>query len=286
MAEVQLRLAAWYAAHHRLLPWREATVSPWGVLVSEIMLQQTPAARVEPAWRRWLERWPTPADLATAPIDEVLRAWDRLGYPRRALRLRSAAQAIAQSHGGEVPDSETALLALPGIGRYTAAAVLAFAFGRRSLVLDVNIRRVLARLDGGLEHPAAHETAAERRAAWAWVPDSDAEAALWSASAMELGATICTARSPKCDQCPVSAHCAWLAAGRPAWTGKERVAQAWEGTDRQCRGKIMAALRAANSPVRLTDIAWPDPDQLARCSSTLVKDGLAVHAAEGLRLPV
>ncbi len=282
---VRHELAAWFAAGHRPLPWRGADVTPWGVLVSEIMLQQTPASRVEPRWRDWLTRWPTPAALAAAPVDEVLRAWDRLGYPRRALRLRDAAAAIVARHDGQVPDDEAALLALPGIGRYTAAAVLAFAFGRRSLVLDVNIRRVLARIETGVEHPAAHETAAERAAAWEWVPDDDAEAALWSASAMEMGAVICTSRAPRCEACPVARHCAWLAAGRPEWDGAPRVAQAWEGTDRQCRGRIMAVLRAAHGPVPLTDVAWPDPDQLIRCADSLVADRLAARAAAGLTLP-
>lgn len=146
-------LGAWFAAEARPLPWRAADTTPWGVLVSEIMLQQTPASRVETPWREWLLRWPTPGDLASAPVDEVLRAWGRLGYPRRALRLRQSATAIVERHGGVVPEDEAALLALPGIGRYTAAAVLAFAFGRRSLVLDVNIRRVLARYHRGVEHP-------------------------------------------------------------------------------------------------------------------------------------
>lgn len=278
-------LGAWFAAEARPLPWRAADTTPWGVLVSEIMLQQTPASRVEAPWREWMTRWPTPGDLAAAPVDEVLRAWGRLGYPRRALRLRQSATAIVERHGGVVPEDEAALLALPGIGRYTAAAVLAFAFGRRSLVLDVNIRRVLARYHRGVEHPAAHETAAERREALAFVPDRDADAALWSASAMELGAVVCTARSPRCGDCPVSEGCAWLAAGRPAWQGPARVAQAWEGTDRQCRGRIMAALRATEAAVPLVDIAWPDEAQLRRAASGLVTDGLARQTPEGLRLP-
>lgn len=282
---VRSAVVAWFAEHARPLPWRGEATTPWGVLVSEIMLQQTPAARVEGPWRDWMRRWPTPRDLAEAPVDEVLRAWGRLGYPRRALRLRAAAAEIVDLHGGAVPDDESALRALPGVGAYTAAAVRAFAFGRRSLVLDVNVRRVLARVADGVEHPARHETAAERRAALQWVPDGDAEAAAWSAAAMELGATVCTARSPDCGACPVALQCAWLAAGRPAWQGPARVAQPWEGTDRQCRGRIMGILRGSHEPVPVAEVAWSDGDQLARCVVSLVADGLAVATPSGLSLP-
>lgn len=285
IADVQASVAAWFAADHRDLPWRYPDVSPWGILLSEIMLQQTPAARVIGPWLAWIEAWPTPADLAVAPTDAVLRAWGRLGYPRRALRLKQMAAAIVERHGGEVPDDEAALLALPGIGRYTAAAVMAFAFGRRSLVLDVNIRRLLARLDGGVEHPARTETVGERRRAWRWVPESDGDAVVWSVAAMELGATVCTARNPACGRCPVSEHCAWLAAGQPAWGGPERVAQAWEGTDRQIRGRIMAALRSADAPVAVESVEWADVEQRARAAASLVADGLAVGVADGLTLP-
>ncbi len=283
--EVHATLAAWFAARARDLPWRAPDTTAWGVLVSEIMLQQTPASRVAGPWRAWLARWPTPSDLAAADTGDVLRAWGSLGYPRRALRLQKCAVAISTEHGGEVPDDELALLALPGIGSYTAAAVRAFAFGRRSLVLDVNIRRVLARFDGGVEHPARSETAAERRRAWRWVPEGDRDAATWSAAAMELGATICTARSPRCGDCPVAQHCAWLATGKPAWDGPARVAQAWDGTDRQCRGRIMAALRAATSPVALTDIVWADENQRQRCGTALVADGLAQSNGDRFHLP-
>lgn len=284
MVEVQAAFAEWYAANARPLPWRAAGTTPWGVLVSEIMAQQTPVSRVVVPWQEWLERWPTPRDLATAPTADVLRAWGRLGYPRRALRLQDAARCIADEHGNQVPCDEDALLALPGIGRYTAAAVLAFAFGRRSLVLDTNVRRVLARLDAGNEFPPASETAAERARAASWVPDEDADAALWSVSVMELGALVCTARQPSCEACPVAGHCAWLRAGRPAWDGPARVAQAWEGTDRQCRGRIMAALRASEEPVMLIDIQWPDEAQRERCASALVVDGLAHRSAGALSL--
>lgn len=283
--DVRATLFAWFAGCARDLPWRTPGTTPWGVLVSEIMLQQTPASRVVAPWRAWLDRWPTPGALAAADTSDVLRAWGSLGYPRRALRLQQCAVAISQRHGDQVPDDEDALLALPGIGRYTAAAVRAFAFGRRSLVLDVNIRRVLARIDGGVEHPTRSETAAERRRAWDWVPETDRDAATWSAAAMELGATICTARTPRCDECPIAQHCAWLRAGKPVWTGPARVAQAWDGTDRQCRGRIMSALRAAPGPVRLADVVWADDDQLLSCAASLVDDGLAQHVGGGLTLP-
>lgn len=283
---VQVELATWFAQNARDLPWRDPRTTPWGVLVSEIMLQQTPAARVAAQWQRWMQRWPTPADVAAASTAEVLKQWDRLGYPRRALRLKQAAEAIVADHGGVVPDDEAALLALPGIGDYTAAAVMAFAFGKRSLVLDVNIRRVLARLADGLAQPAAAPTAAERARAWQWVPDGDADAAVWSAAVMELGAVVCTARNPRCQMCPVAHQCAWLRAGKPEAELAPRRTQAWEGTDRQCRGRIMATLRAATRPVALADIAWPDAVQLETCADSLVADGLAVRVDGGLRLPV
>ena len=285
IADVQAEVSSWFANSARDLPWRSPDTSAWGVLVSEIMLQQTPAARVAGPWQAWMDRWPAPGDLAEAGTDEVLRAWGRLGYPRRALRLQQSARAIVHSHAGDVPEDEDALLALPGVGRYTAAAVRAFAFGRRSLVLDVNIRRVLARIDGGVEHPTRTETAAERHRAWLWVPEGDADAATWSASAMELGATICTARSPRCDECPVAQHCTWVALGRPAWEGPERVSQSWDGTDRQCRGRIMAALRDSRTPVPLADIVWADDAQRRRCADSLVADGLAEVFPTGLVLP-
>ena len=276
-AGVRDDVVAWFATHARDLPWRAADRTPWGVLVSEVMLQQTPVVRVEPAWRAWMERWPTPADLAAAPTGDVLRAWDRLGYPRRALRLQECARAVVERHGGDLPDDEAALLALPGVGPYTAAAVRAFAFGRRSVVLDTNVRRVLARVAAGEALPAPTQTAAETRLAASWVPDDDAAAALWSAASMELGALVCTARSPRCDACPVADRCRWLAAGRPSDVhAHRRRTQAWTGTDRQARGRVMALLRDAPGPVPrpAVDAVWPDAAQLSRCLDGLVADGL------------
>ncbi len=281
---IQRCVIEWFAVNARLLPWRDASVTPWGVLVSEIMSQQTPVARVEAPWREWMRRWPSPADLAEASSAEVLRAWGRLGYPRRALRLAETARILAAEHDNRVPNDEVTLLGLPGVGSYTAAAVVAFAYRRRSLVLDTNIRRVLARIDGGQESVPRSETAFERARAAAWLPDDDADCAAWSEAVMELGALVCTAKTPRCETCPVREACAWMASGRPAWEGTPRTGQAWEGTDRQCRGRIMAALRANDRPVPLVDIAWPDSEQVARCAASLVEDGLAHRVGDGLRL--
>lgn len=283
--DAYVRVTSWFAQHSRPLPWREQGTTAWGVLVSEVMSQQTPVARVAPMWRDWMARWPTPADLAAASTADVLREWGTLGYPRRALRLQQAASVLAEHHGNEVPADDAELMALPGVGRYTAAAVMAFAHRRRSLVLDTNIRRVLARHVGGVEFPARSETAAERASARALVPDDDAEAALWSVSIMELGALVCTAKAPRCDQCPLAGDCAWLKAGRPAWDGPERTGQAWKGTDRQCRGRVMATLRSASSSVAMADLVWADRAQLERCVRTLVEDGLAHQAGREISLP-
>lgn len=276
-------VVGWFAGAARDLPWRHPDRTPWGVLVSEVMLQQTPVVRVEPAWREWLERWPTPADLAAAPTADVLRAWGRLGYPRRALRLQECARTVVERHAGRLPTTEEELRALPGVGEYTAAAVLAFAHGRRSVVVDTNVRRVLARALGGTALPAPSYTAAERARAAALVPDDDADAARWAAASMELGALVCTARSPRCDACPVRTACAWRLAGSPPDEhAPRRRTQAWHGTDRQARGRVMAALRAATGPVEraLLDEGWPDPAQLTRCLAGLVEDGL-VEQVEG-----
>ena len=282
-------LGRWFEENARALPWRSPDCTPWGVLVSEVMSQQTPVARVAPVWLDWMERWPTPTDFAQAPTAEVLRAWGSLGYPRRALRLHECARTIVERHDGEVPESTDDLLALPGIGTYTAAAVQAFAFGRRSVVLDTNIRRVLTRVLGGEALPPPSLTAAEMSRAAAVVPADDASAALWAAASMELGAVVCTARAPRCDDCPVAALCAWRAAGYPADPhASRRRTQAWTGTDRQARGTIMAALRTAHAPVpaAVIDQVWPDPAQLDRCLTSLVADGLIARTGQHYHLPV
>src|SRR3984885_7686291 len=226
----------WFSRHARDLPWRGPGATPWSVLVSEIMLQQTPVARVVPAHQSWLARWPTPAALAAEPAGEAIRQWGRLGYPRRALRLHETATIVTARHGGIVPDDVDALLALPGIGSYTAAAVASFAFGQRHAVLDTNVRRVLARLVSGQPRPRSTPSLAERRMAETLLPAEPAVAARWSVAVMELGALVCTAASPSCADCPVAADCAWLAAGRPFDAAGRRRSQQYEGTDRQCRG--------------------------------------------------
>ena len=272
----------WYDDHARDLPWRGAAATPWSVMVSEFMLQQTPVARVLPVHAVWLERWPTPAALAADSTGEAVRMWGRLGYPRRALRLHAAATAIVERHDGEVPPGYDDLLALPGVGDYTAAAIASFAFGRRHVVLDTNVRRVLARAVDGTELPAPAPTRRERDMAAALLPDDDATAATWAVATMELGALVCTARQPRCEACPVAASCAWRAAGFPAYDGPPRRGQAWAGTDRQCRGRILALAREAESvgAAQVEDV-WPQAEQRERCLAGLVADGLLTQVTPG-----
>ncbi|MCL3863093.1 A/G-specific adenine glycosylase [Actinotalea sp. K2] len=273
-------VVAWFAQNARPLPWRDPHCSPWGVLVSEVMLQQTPVVRVEPRWREWMALWPTPADLAAAGTAEVLRAWDRLGYPRRALRLHQCARVVVDRHDGELPTAEADLLALPGVGTYTAAAVTAFAHGRRAVVVDTNVRRVLARALTGTALPAPSLTAAEMRAAGSVVPAGDLASTRWNAAVMELGALVCTARSPRCGVCPIADACAWRLAGMPADAhAHRRRRQTWAGTDRQVRGRVMALLRSADHPlpVHLLEEVSADAEQRERALAGLVRDGLVVR---------
>jgi A/G-specific adenine glycosylase len=273
----------WYDAHARDLPWRRPDCSPWGVLVSEVMLQQTPVARVEPAWRAWLERWPTPASLAAASPGDAVRQWGRLGYPRRALRLHQAAVQIVERHDGQVPHELPDLRRLPGVGTYTAAAVASFAFGQRHAVLDTNVRRVLIRVRNGHEFPQRSPTVAEQRAAERLVPPDPATAARWAVASMELGALVCTARSPRCDSCPLVTQCAWRLAGRPPYDGPARRAQPYDGTDRQVRGRLLAVLRSQPEPVArgALDGAWPAVTQRERALDGLVADGLVEPLSDG-----
>ena len=279
----------WYLEHKRDLPWRRPEAGAWGVLVSEFMLQQTPVNRVLPLYEAWLERWPKPGDLAAEPSGEAVRAWGRLGYPRRALRLHAAAVAITECHGGVVPAGYEDLRALPGVGDYTAAAVASFAYGRRHAVLDTNVRRVLARAYSGEQYPATSVSAAERALAERLLPEEPSAAAAWAAASMELGALICVSKSPRCDTCPVSALCAWRAAGSPEHTGPARKGQSYAGTDRQCRGALLAVLRAADAPVEAEALfaAWTtDEEQRGRALRSLLEDGLAVRTAGNqYRLP-
>ncbi|HSA49359.1 MAG TPA: A/G-specific adenine glycosylase [Yinghuangia sp.] len=278
----------WYAENARDLPWRTADATPWAVMVSEFMLQQTPVNRVLPMYQTWLARWPTPTDLADAEPGEAVRAWGRLGYPRRALRLHAAATAIRDRHRGQVPRDHDKLLALPGVGEYTAAAVASFAFRQRHAVLDTNVRRVFARTISGVEYPPQSTTAAERRTATDAMPLDAATAATWAVAVMELGALVCTARTPRCGDCPVSALCAWRLAGKPAYDGPPRRGQTYAGTDRQCRGRLLAVLRESENPVEQAalDKVWEDPVQRARALDGLVADGLVEPLADGVyRLP-
>ncbi|MDK8576930.1 A/G-specific adenine glycosylase [Corynebacterium pseudodiphtheriticum] len=278
-------LRGWFAEHGRDLPWRAPETTAWGVLVSEVMSQQTPVARVAPQWLEWLERWPTPQDFAAASQADVLRAWGRLGYPRRALRLWECAQAIVERHNGVVPRDVDELLALPGIGDYTARAVACFAFGVNVPVVDTNVRRVYSRAWSGqflAPQPAKKQLTQVGELL------ADGRGQQTSVALMELGALVCTARSPQCSVCPLRAGCAWVRAGSPAPGESELAAQKkrvqkFAGTDRQVRGKIMAVLREASAPVPKPeiDLVWPKDDQRERALRSLLADGLVREVARG-----
>jgi A/G-specific adenine glycosylase len=287
--EVVRRVLQWYRTNARDLPWRRAEATPWQVMVSEFMLQQTPVARVREPWQVWVERWPTPSALAATPAGEAIRAWGRLGYPRRALRLHAAASVITSQHGGDVPAEKQELLRLPGVGEYTAAAIATFAYGRCEVVLDTNVRRVLSRISAGLALPPPTVTAAERAQAYAFLPVQGRRAAQWAVASMELGALVCTARAPRCAACPVSDLCRWRRKGhRTAPAGPRRPDQSYQGTDRQCRGVLLAAFRAADEPVSVRELqeSWPDAVQSARALASLITDGLVVSTDERhYRLP-
>jgi len=282
MNSLEKPITQWFAKNKRELPWRAST--PWGVMVSEFMLQQTPVARVLPKWIEWMERWPSPAELAKATPAQVITAWGRLGYPRRALRLHESAKIIARDFENEVPDSEEVLRSLPGIGDYTAAAISAFAFGANTLVMDVNIRRVLVRVLDGKEHPTSSPTVRERESRLAILPRRNADN--WAAATMELGALICTSKNPSCNDCPIISQCKWRKNGYPQ-SELVRKSQDWHGTDRKCRGTIVQALRESES---LTASAikklWPDESQVEKALETLLTDNLIEeHSRSRFRLP-
>ena len=282
MNSLEKPITQWFAKNKRELPWRATT--PWGVMVSEFMLQQTPVARVLPKWIEWMERWPTPAELSKATPAQVITAWGRLGYPRRALRLHESAKIIARDFENEVPDSEEVLRSLPGIGDYTAAAISAFAFGANTLVMDVNIRRVLVRVLDGKEHPTSNPTVRERESRLAILPRRNADN--WAAATMELGALICTSKNPSCNDCPIISQCKWRKNGYPQ-SELVRKSQDWHGTDRKCRGTIVQALRESES---LTASAikklWPDESQVEKALETLLADNLIEeHSRSRFRLP-
>jgi A/G-specific adenine glycosylase len=272
MKSLHQPVLTWYRENKRDLPWRDS--NPWAVLVSEIMLQQTPVARVLPIYIQWMKRWPTAASLAQATPAEVITAWGRLGYPRRALRLHECAKVIATQHKGVVPSSEVELRKLPGVGEYTSAALIAFAFGGRSLVLDINIRRLFSRVIDGSETPKAAPTKSERIEREKLIPEKSA--ATWAAATMELGALICTAKKPKCGVCPLADQCKWRNLDFPLSDQPKRT-QTWHGTDRQCRGVIVQALRE-NSALSKKEITllWDVPSQVEKALLTLLEDGLVV----------
>ena len=286
LTDEQQRVLAWADAHRRDLPWRD-TRDPWAVLVSEVMLQQTQVDRVVHRWQRFLDRWPDTSACATASLADVLGEWQGLGYPRRAKALHSAAQEIQDHHGGRFPDRLEQLLALPGIGPYTARAVLAFAFEQDVAVLDTNVGRILARRSGGSLTPRVAQASAD-----AWVPSGHGWA--WNQAMLDLGATVCGARTPSCGSCPVSRGCAWFEADRPApdpavgSAGVSTRQSAFDGSDSQGRGRIVSAMRTGPVPLaQLAQVAgWPDdPERARRVADGLVADGLAERVGEDLSLP-
>ena len=288
MVSIAPALIDWFGKNGRDLPWRRPGFTPWGTLVSEFMLQQTPVARVIPRLDEWLTRWPTPADLAAVPAGEAVRAWDRLGYPRRALNLHACAVAIVDRHGGEVPSGVDELLTLPGVGPYTARAVAAFAFGRRHPVVDTNVRRVIARAVGGQGEAGPPSTTRDLAAMEAILPPQESDARLMNAATMELGAIVCTARAPRCSDCPIAGECAWRRAGYPAFEGRRApVQKRYEGSDRQARGFVLRELRASDVPVTHAELemAVTDAARRARALTGLVADGLIVPVEGGFALP-
>ncbi len=282
MNSLERPIVNWFKENRRDLPWR--STSPWGVMVSEYMLQQTPVNRVLPFWIDWMKRWPTPSDLAKATPAQVITAWGRLGYPRRALRLLSAAHIISEEFNNEVPRDVHTLRLLPGIGEYTAAAISAFAFQATTLVLDINIRRVFARVIDGVEHPKLTPTSAEKTSRQTLIPQMNAHT--WAAATMELGALVCTSKNPLCELCPVITQCNWRIKGYPKMQSTRKT-QTWHGSDRKCRGTILQALRENES---LTERAlkshWPDQSQVEKALKTLLEDQLIQSMSRNLyRLP-
>lgn len=281
-------LLTWFQAAKRPLPWRKSGTSAWGVLLSEVMSQQTPVARVAPVWEEWMRRWPTPASFARASRAEVLRAWGKLGYPRRALRLWECAQVVGEN---PIPEDVDQLLALPGIGDYTARAVACFHYGHNVPVIDTNVRRVYARAISG-RFLAPNPSKRELKDVAKLLPER--EGPRFSAALMELGALVCTAKNPRCAQCPLRPTCAWFQSGCPAPSEQEaarakKKVQKFHGTDRQVRGLILDVLRAAKEPVPQAeiDVVWSDSAQRSRALASLLDDGLAEQDPSGLfRLPI
>jgi A/G-specific adenine glycosylase len=275
-------LLDWYDLNRRDLPWRDPDVTPWQILVSEFMLQQTPVSRVVPIWLDWIKRWPTPSSTSAASPGEIVRAWGKLGYPRRAKRLHECAIVIARDHDDVVPDDVEILLTLPGVGAYTARAVACFAYQQSVPVVDTNVRRVVARVVHGRADAVAASTVRDHADVSALLPN-DSTAHTFSAALMELGATVCTARSPRCGLCPLSV-CEWRQAGFPPYDGPARKPQGYAGTDRQVRGRLMDVLRANELPVTRAqlDVAWlTDLVQRDRALDSLLADGLVTKTSDG-----
>lgn len=276
-------LLRWFETAERDLPWRRKGVSPWHILISEIMLQQTPVVRVQPIWEQWVQRWPTPSAMADDPVGDIVRAWGKLGYPRRAMRLHQCAGVLAERFGDKVPDDVDTLLTLPGIGDYTARAVACFAYGHAVPVVDTNVRRVIARAMHGRAEPG-NPSKTDLADAQSLLPAQRRRATRFSAALMELGALVCVAREPRCDSCPLRAQCRWQQLGRPAHTGPARKVQKFAGTDRQVRGLLLDVLRDSDSPVDRAqlDQVWPtDPHQRMRALDSLLTDGLVELTATG-----
>ena len=281
------RIIDWYSDAGRDLPWRAEDFTPWGILVSEFMLQQTQVDRVLPRLAAWLERWPTPADLAADSPAEAVRMWDRLGYPRRALWLHQASVELVERHGGTVPADVDELLSLKGVGPYTARAVAAFAYAVRVPVVDTNTRRVIARAVNGIAAAGMPNERVDLAEMEALLPRDREAAQAFNAGMMELGAIVCTARSPRCVECPIASACAWRAAGYPANAPEKRPRQAtFEGSDRQARGAILRELRESTSRIDADSLLadWPNPAQRGRALDSLLTDGLIELTPEGFQL--
>lgn len=269
-------LIQWYRENARSLAWRNESTSAWGTLVCEVMSQQTPVSRVEPAWLEWMKRWPEPADLAAASTADVLRMWGKLGYPRRALRLQNCAQQIVDEHDGQLPQQLDELLSLDGIGPYTAAAVCCFSYQQPVVVVDTNIRRVLTRFLVGVDDQAAVSAAKDKALGTAALPVAPDTACAFNQAIMEFGALVCQSKKPQCDTCVVNQLCEWNRAGRPEFSGKKRPGQKFVGTDRQVRGLLMDVARGNPEGAKKPDFdaVWPDDVQRDRAFESLLADGL------------
>lgn len=311
-------VALFWQTRARDLPWRFGRTTPWGVLVCEVMSQQTQMSRVVPYWTAWMQTWPDSQSLSCATAAEVITAWGRLGYPRRALRLQECARVVANEYHNSLPRTYEELIALPGVGDYTASAVLSFAYGEQVAVIDTNIRRVLTRTFAGVESHGGSTTRADRELAAAVLPKSDFDTAsndsspaapncaptqssptctssVWNQSIMEIGATLCTAQSPQCDTCPLQRWCRFKAAGFPGLGARRtRPQQRFVGTNRQVRGIILQALRKAHSSqissqhtqqhsLQRNEInaLWSNQAQLGECIASLDNDGLIVVLEDG-----